>query len=75
MAVITIVVTVLAVPDILTMFSFRKISPTYLLTFVHHSSSNFAGSIVPCVMLLLPLFLCHIAVRRLEQIDIASITQ
>ena len=53
MAVITMVITVLAAPDILTMFSFGKLFPTYLLTFVYNSSNAFAELIIPCITLIL----------------------
>lgn len=65
MAVITIMVTVLAAPDILTLFSFGKVLPTYLLTFVYHSSDNFAELIIPCIALVfLQSGLCYMAIKR-----------
>lgn len=72
MAVITMVVTVLAAPDILTMFSFGKIFPTHLLTFAYNSSDNFVELIIPCIMLIvLQVGLCFIAVKRFSKIEIA----
>lgn len=72
MAVITMVITVLAAPDILTMFSFGKLFPTYLLTFVYNSSDTFAELIIPCISLIvLQLSLYYIAITRFDKIEIA----
>ena len=72
MAVITMVITVLAAPDILTMFSFGKLFPTYLLTFVYNSSDTFAELIIPCILLIvLQLSLYYIAITRFDKIEIA----
>ena len=71
-AVITMVITVLAAPDILTMFSFGKLFPTYLLTFVYNSSDTFAELIIPCISLIvLQLSLYYIAITRFDKIEIA----
>ena len=48
----TIISTVMAAPDIFTLFSFGKILPTYVLTFVYNSSCNWLSLIVPCISLL-----------------------
>lgn len=72
MAVITMVITVLAAPDILTMFSFGKLFPTHLLTFIYNSSGNFAELIIPCITLIvLQLGLCYMAIKRFDKIEIA----
>ena len=72
MAVITMVITVLAAPDILTMFSFGKLFPTYLLTFVYNSSDSFADLIIPCITLIILQFgLCYIAITKFNEIEIA----
>ena len=72
MAVITMVITVLAAPDILTMFSFGRLFPTYLLSFVYSSSNNFIELLVPCVILiLLQLGLFYMAIKRFDKIEIA----
>ena len=71
MAVITMVITVLAAPDILTMFSFGKLFPTYLLTFVYNSSNAFAELIIPCITLIILQFgLCYIAITKFNEIEI-----
>lgn len=72
MAVITMVITVLAAPDILTMFSFGKLFPTYLLTFIYNSSDAFAELIFPCITLIvLQICLCYMAITRFHKIEIA----
>ena len=71
MAVITMVITVLAAPDILTMLSFGKLFPTYLLTFVYNSSNAFAELIIPCITLIVLQFgLCYIAITKFNKIEI-----
>lgn len=71
MAVITMVITVLAAPDILMMFSFGKLFPTYLLTFVYNSSNAFAELIIPCITLIILQFgLCYIAITKFNEIEI-----
>lgn len=72
MAVITMVITVLAAPDILAMFSFGNIFPTHLLTFIYNSFDNFTELLVPCIMLIaLQLWLGCVAVKRFDKIEIA----
>ena len=71
MAVITMVITVLAAPDILTMLSFGKLFPTYLLTFVYNSSNAFAELVIPCITLIVLQFgLCYIAITKFNKIEI-----
>lgn len=72
MVVITMVITVLAAPDILTMFSFGKLFPTHLLTFVYNSSDNFVELIVPCITVtLLQLGICYVAIKMSGKVEIA----
>lgn len=72
MAVITMVITVLAAPDIFAMFSFGKLLPTHLLTFIYNSSGNFSELVVPCITLIaLQLGLSGVAIRRFDKIEIA----
>lgn len=71
-AVITMVITILAAPDILTMFTFGKLFPTHLLTFVYQSSGNFGELILPFVILVaLQVILFRVAVKRFDGIEIA----
>lgn len=70
-AVITIIMTLLVAPDILTMFSFGKYFPTYLLTFVYNSSSCYRELIVPgIVLLLLQIFLFGLAMKRIDNVEV-----
>ena len=72
MAVMTMMVTVLAAPDTLTIFSFGKLFPTHLLTFIYNSSSNFADLIIPCITLMVLQFgLCYVAIKKFDKIEIA----
>ena len=71
-AVITVVMFVLAAPDILSLFSFGRFFPTYFLTFLYNSASNFQELLIPCVVLLaVQMALWRISLKKLEQIEIA----
>lgn len=66
MAVVTVIVTILAAPDIFTMFSFGRLLPTYLLTFTYNSSNSFTELLIPFIILiLLQTALYGIAKKRL----------
>lgn len=72
MAAITMIITVLAVPDILTMFSFGQLFPTHLLTFIYKSSNNFGELVIPCIILFaLQISLYYMAIKRFDKIEIA----
>ena len=70
-AVITVIMFVLAAPDILSFFSFGRFFPTYYLTFLYNSASNFQELIIPCIALLIvQMALWHISLKKLKQIEI-----
>lgn len=71
-AVITVIMFVLAAPDILSLFSFGRFFPTYSLTFLYNSSSNFQELIIPYIVLLaVQMALWRISLKKLKQIEIA----
>lgn len=71
-AVMTMIITVLATPDILAMFSFGNLFPTYVLTFLYNSSDNFMELIIPGItLILLQLSLYYIAIKNFEKIEIS----
>lgn len=54
------------------MFTFGKLFPTHLLTFVYQSSGNFGELILPFVILVaLQVILFRVAVKRFDGIEIA----
>ena len=72
MASITIITTILAAPDILTMFSFGKIFPTHLLTFVYNSSDKWNELIIPFLGLAVMQCYCYrMVVKKSFNIEIA----
>lgn len=72
LGVVTVITTVIAAPDILTMFSFGKYFPTYLLTFVYNSSDNWGELFIPTTILIVVEWFCYkMAVKRSLKIDIA----
>lgn len=72
MAVITMIITVLAAPDILTLFSFGKIFPTYLLTFTYNAAETFLELIIPFVILIVvQVILYRMAINRFDKIELA----
>ena len=71
-AVITVITFVFAAPDILALFSFGRFFPTYFLTFLYQSASNFQELIIPCAALLvIQIALWHVSSKKLKQIEIA----
>lgn len=72
MASITIITTILAAPDILTLFSFGKIFPTHLLTFVYKSSDKWEELIIPFLGLIVLQYYCYrMAVKKSFNVEIA----
>ena len=72
MASITIITTILAAPDILTLFSFGKIFPTHLLTFVYESSDKWEELIIPFLGLIVLQYYCYrLAVKKSFNVEIA----
>lgn len=71
-AVITIITSVVAAPDVLTVFSFGRYFPTYILTFLYNSSDCYYQLIFPIFNLIVLIFLLYIvANKKIVKIDIA----
>lgn len=72
-AAITIIITVLTAPDILTMFSFGQYLPTHLLTYIYTSSENWREIFMPfCFLMILQIY-CYIhADKKVLKLEIAG---
>lgn len=71
-AALSVIVVVSTAPDILTLFSFGKWFPTYLLTFTYNVESNITGVIVPAlIMIIILIGLFGISARKCRKIEIA----
>ncbi|MDY3829448.1 MAG: hypothetical protein SOZ65_00720 [Erysipelotrichaceae bacterium] len=70
-AALSVIIVVSTAPDILTMFSFGKWFPTYLLTFVYNSESNLALLMVPTlIMIVIIIVLYFISVKKCQLIEL-----
>lgn len=70
-AALSVIVIVSTAPDILTMFSFGKWFPTYLLTFTYNTESNISLVIIPVVIMsLIIIGLYLMTARKCRNIEI-----
>lgn len=61
-AALSVIIIVSTAPDILTMFSFGKWFPTFLLTFTYNTESNLTRVIIPTLIMLLIIGALYIGV-------------
>ena len=64
---VSMIATILLVPDIMTYFSFGRYLPTYLLTFVYTSGDRYADLAVPFVLNVFILLVLYIVVSKKEE--------
>lgn len=69
---VSMIVMIMAFPDIMTMFSFGKFFPTYLLTYVYSSREEWMSVIIPMIILvILQLIIAKFAIKKSYMIEIA----
>jgi ABC-2 type transport system permease protein len=71
LAALSVILTVMAAPDVLTFFTFGKYFPTYLLTFTYTVSDSIFDLIIPAIVLLLMTgVLFELSLKKLEKIEV-----
>ena len=67
---VSMIVMIIAVPDIMTLFSFGKYFPTYLLTYVYSSLTNYTEVVIPMLeLIVIQVFIGKLAIKKSNRLE------